>query len=180
MENLHYSQNKTKHIIELADEIIGDIELSRIGAEQILLKTVRLARLTESNDFKKWLDLEMRGYNNTELSLGFMDITGRWTDKENHKGYWVPLAEIEASINSQTIKLQSMRTPDTSGDKAFLVIDRTHAAMNSTVGNITKLKGIRSRIITLIYEFNLTIYHKKRFELTAESIFEILNKLVNL
>ena len=169
---MEITPNKSKHILELSLEIIDDIELSRIGAEQILLKTVRLARLTESDDFKKWLDLEMRGYTKDKLALEFMSITGRWTDRENNKGYWVPLAQIEASIQAQTLKLQSMRTPDSSSDYAGMIISNVNKSMSNTSNNIAKLKGIVSRVISLIYEFAMTIHYKKRFEFTAESIFE--------
>ena len=114
----------------------------------------------------------MRGYTKEDYALEFMSLTGRWTDKEKQKGYWVPLAQIEASIESNTLKLQSMRTPDSNSQYANMAIQNANQAMSYTSNNIAMLKGIVSRVISLIYEFAIDVYYKKQFKFTAESIFE--------
>ena len=167
------SQSRSEHILELAKELLDDIELSRCNAEALLLKTTRLARWVGSEDIKSWLKFEMQGYNSSnEISLKYMGLTGRWTDKENKKGYWGPLAQQEAKINAENIKLQSLRLPDTAGDKASIVMRRVTEQMTSTTNYISKLSGIRSRVLALLHQFVSEIYYEKEFDSLSESIFE--------
>ncbi len=119
-------ESRSKHVIELAKELLDDIELNRVGAEQLLLKATRLARWMGSEEIQQWLRLEMTGYDSSEVSLKYMSITGRWTDYEKKLGYWGPLAQQEATIQAQKAKLASMRTPDSSGDYANIAITKCH------------------------------------------------------
>src|SRR5690349_17173531 len=112
-------QSRSEHILALAKELLDDIELSRLGPENLLLKASRLARWVGSEEIRYWVKLEMEGYNSSNpISLKYMSLTGRWTDKEKNKGYWGPLAQQEAAIAAEKAKLASMRTPDVSADYA--------------------------------------------------------------
>ena len=113
-------QSRSEHILELAKELLDDIELSRTSAESLILKTSRLARWVGSDEIKYWLKLEMQGYNSSnDVSLKYMSITGRWADREKQKGFWGPLAQQEASLEAEKLKLNSLRVPDIGGDMAF-------------------------------------------------------------
>lgn len=80
------NQSQSKHILELARELLDDIELRRDSAEYLILKTSRLARLVGSEEIKYWLNLEMQGYNSSnEISLKYMEITGRWISKKKRR-----------------------------------------------------------------------------------------------
>ncbi|WP_429240928.1 hypothetical protein [Erwinia aphidicola] len=69
---------RSEHELELAKELLDDIELSRSSTETIILKASRLARLCGTDEFQKWLTYEMRGYpGNIELTLKYMGLTGR-------------------------------------------------------------------------------------------------------
>ncbi len=69
-------QSRSKHIVELAKELLDDIELNRMSAEHLLLKATRLARFMGSEETQQWLRLEMIGYNITEeVALKYMTIT---------------------------------------------------------------------------------------------------------
>ena len=106
-------QSRSEHILDLAKELLDDIELSRTNAESLVLKTSRLARWVGSEEIRYWLKLEMGGYNGSnEISLKYMGITGRWINKEKQTGYWGPLAQQEAAIDAEKAKLASLRTPD--------------------------------------------------------------------
>jgi AbiTii len=52
------TQSKTQYIISLAKELIDDIELSQIPVEALLLKTLRLARLSGSQETQTWIAYE--------------------------------------------------------------------------------------------------------------------------
>lgn len=170
---LPLAQSKSEHILELAKELLDDIELSRLPAESLLLKCSRLARWVGTEEIKYWVSLELKGYNSSnEISLKYMGITGRWTDKENNKGYWGPLAQQESAIAAETEKLHSITTPDTSGDFGFRVMQMYQQQLNSTTTAISKLRGIRSRVLAQLHSFVSDVYYEKEFESLSESIFE--------
>lgn len=165
--------SRSEHILELAKELLDDIELSRLSAESLLLKASRLARWVGSDEIKYWINLEMKGYNSSnDISLKYMEITGRWINKEEGKGYWGPLAQQEAALEAQNIKLRSLSTPDTSGDWAFRVMQMHQQEMTSTTRYISTLSGIKSRVLAHLHNFVSEVYYEKEFDSLSESIFE--------
>lgn len=165
--------SKSQHIAELARELLDDIELSRTSAESLLLKATRLARWVGSEEIRQWLRFEMRGYNaSNESSRKYMGITGRWINKEKNYGYWGPLAQQEAAIDAEKAKLASMRTPDSSSDYAVSAIASVTKAMQETTNAISRLSGIRSRVLANLHEFVSEQYYERLFGGLAESIFE--------
>lgn len=165
--------SKSKHITALAKELLDDVELSRLPADQLLLKTSRLARLVGSDEVRRWIHFELEGYNGTDpLSLKYMGKTGRWIDFNEKKGWWGPLAQQEATIRAHEAKLSTMRTPDASGDYAVLAVHNAHTAMGQTANLITTLSGIRSRVLALLHKFITETYYEKLFEGVSDSIFE--------
>ena len=166
-------QSRSEHILELAKELLDDIELSRASAESLILKASRLARWVGSEEIQYWLKLEMQGYNSSnEISLRYMGITGRWTDREKQRGYWGPLAQHEAAIIAEQAKLHAMRVPDTAGDMAFIATKKVTDEMTSSTSYISKLSGIKSRVLAKLHEFVSEIYYEKQFDSLSESIFE--------
>jgi len=167
------SQSKSQHVLDLAKELLDDIELSRLGAESLLLKASRLARWVGSDEIKYWLQLEMTGYNSSNpLSLKYMGITGRWIDREKNTGFWGPLAQQEAALVAETTKLRSLTTPDTSGDWAFRVMQMHEHQLAATTNSITRLSGIKSRVLAKLHAFVSEVYYEKEFDNLSESIFE--------
>ncbi|MBU0538383.1 MAG: hypothetical protein KKG00_00530 [Bacteroidetes bacterium] len=166
-------QSRSEHVLALSKELLDDIELSKLPAESLLLKASRLARWVGSEEIKYWINLEMRGYNNSsDISLKYMGITGRWTNKEKGEGYWGPLAQQEATLEAENIKLRSMTTPDTSGDWAYRVMQMHEQQLLSTSTFIAKLSGIKSRVLAHIHAFVSEVYYEKEFDSLSESIFE--------
>lgn len=166
-------QSRSEHILELAKELLSDIELNKLPAESLLLKAARLARWVGSDEIKYWINLEMRGYNNTnEMSLKYMGITGRWIKRDENRGYWGPLAQHEARLAAENIKLKTLSTPDTSGDFAFRVMQMHQAQLNDVTNKISILSGIKSRVLSHLHTFVCAIYYEKEFDSLSESIFE--------
>lgn len=175
------SQSKSQHILDLAKELLDDIELSRIGAESLLLKASRLARWVGSDEVKYWLQLEMAGYNSSNpTSVKYMGLTGRWLDKEKNTGFWGPLAQQEAALVAETTKLRSLSTPDTSGEWAFRVMQMHESQLAVTTNNITRLSGIKSRVLARLHTFVSEVYYEKEFDNLSESIFERYRAEVDL
>lgn len=166
-------KNSSEHILELAKELLDDIELTRVAVEPLLLKASRLARWTGSDEIKRWIELELRGYSALgDTDLKFIDTSGRWIDKKEGKLYSVPLAQIAILIDTENIKLKSMSTPDTSGDWAFRVMQMYENNLKDSTANITKLSGIKSKVLAHLHSFITDIYYEKEFDFLSESIFE--------
>ncbi|HBR1222460.1 AbiTii domain-containing protein [Klebsiella pneumoniae] len=170
-----------EHELELAKELLDDIELSRLNAEALFLKATRLARLCGSAEFQKWVGFEIRGYvSDDETALKYMSKTGRWTDRKEMKGYWAPIAQIEAVINSQKLKLNSLSTPNISGVSAAIAIMQSHHQIINNVSNsISTYTGIKSRALGILHDFVSAIYYEKELDNLAESIFENYKKDVD-
>jgi hypothetical protein len=166
-------ESKSKHIAELAKELLDDIELNRMTAEHLLLKATRLARWMGSEETQQWLRLEMIGYNNSDpISLKYMSLTGRWVDRGKGTGYWGPLAQQEAGILAEKAKLASMRTPDAGGEWANLAISNVTTAMTQSATLISTLSAIKSRVLARLHQFVSEVYYSLAFEGLSESIFE--------
>lgn len=164
---------RSEHELELAKELLDDIELSRSSIDVIILKSSRLARLCGSEEFQTWLRYEMRGYASTELGLKYMGLTGRWINKEEQTGYWSPVSQIEATIDTKKFELQSMTTPNVSGTSAANIALREYYSKISNISNlISKYNGIKTRVISLLHSQISDIYYDKELEHLAESIFE--------
>lgn len=165
--------SKSQHILDLAKEIIDEIELSKYEAQAILLKCTRLARYVDNEEIRSWLRFEMQGYPSGNLiSEKYMTNTGRWTDFNEKKGYWLPLSQIESIIVSENNKLKSYRIPDSSSQTANIIVNNVMKQMNLTTSLISKLGGIKSRVISLVHDFATNVYYEKIFDNLAETIFD--------
>jgi hypothetical protein len=147
--------------------------LSRIEVEALLLKTSRLARWVGSEEIKTFIDFEMKGYDNkNSLFSKFITISGRIVDADKQRGYIIPLAQIEAMINTEVIKLKTLPAPDTSGDWGFRIMQMYEANLEETSSKISQLSGIKSKVLAQLHTFISTVYYEKEFDSLSESIFE--------
>jgi hypothetical protein len=174
------TQSKSGHIVELARELLDDIELSRIDADKLILKASRLARFAGSDEVRAWLKYEMGGYENTPVGIKYMSLTGRWVDAQKQQGYWGPLSQQETLIQAYRNQLAAMRTPDAGGDYANLAILNVTNAMNAITSNISRMGGIKSRVLALLHTFVSGVYYEKEFETLAESIFDAYKETIDV
>lgn len=166
-----YEQNKNEHTFQLAQELLDDIELSRLSSEALILKATRLARLVNNEEVLSWLQYELKGYNSTDpLSLKYMGRTGRWIDYKNKKGYWGALAQQEAAVQVLETHLKQMRLPD-SVTSAPIIRDFT-VKMGQITQQIQVHCAIKSKVISLLHEFISSVFYEKAFSGLAEDVFE--------
>jgi hypothetical protein len=150
----------------LAEELLADIELSRLGAEQVLLKSVRLARLIDDAASLRWLQLELNGYEFTNETRPILKRMNRITKEKDsaEKAYVISLGSIEASIRAQEGRLNSLKAPSLSGDFLAIALDRVHGQINGATSTIMAFSNVRSAVLGQIYEFaaNLPRTHLQR------------------
>jgi len=174
------SATQSQHILNLSAELLDDIELSRLEADKLVLKCSRLARLVGSEEELEWLNYELSGYGGTADILDkYMSVTGRWTDYKERRGYWGPLAQIEALITSNQAKISHINMPDVSGDKAWLVTRDVLATINAAASAVSTFASIRSKVIALMHSFATKIYYEKMFSSIAASTFEVYQQKVD-
>jgi hypothetical protein len=171
--------SQSEYILELSRELLDDIELGRLEADKLLLKCSRLARLAGSEEVKTWIKLEMEGYNSTGLSLRYMGKTGRWTDFQNKKGYSMPLAQIEASIETGKTQLVASKLVNISGDATIGAINTVARQQQAISQKISTMSGIRSRVLALLHTFVTGVFYERQFAGVAESTFERYKKNVD-
>jgi hypothetical protein len=183
--------SRSEATLNIARELVDDIELTRLGPESILLKAMRLARLCEDVKTLEWLQFELNGYPDTPASRKWMRRFGRFTDEGKNIGYWVPLAGIAGTIAALQTQMQTLRVPDIHfapssanphelvGGFAGLVAARVAEPANAVLNRlgaltpaISTLSSIRSRVLAAAHEFAVRQYHALTFENVSASIFE--------
>jgi hypothetical protein len=181
----------SKHRLELARELLDDIELSRLAPEQLLLKTTRLARLSDNSEIRTWLTFELVGYTDSEEGRTCMAQMGRYTDEAKNVGYWTPLAAISSCIAAMQLQIQQLHPPDVQlsvssanpheyvagfgGLNLAGVSSSTTnvlARLQALTSSITDLAGIRSRVLARVHDFVSKTYYALAFSGAAESIFQ--------
>ena len=182
------AQSKSEYIIQLAAELLEDIELRRLAPENLLLKLMNLARITENETIQKYLKGELYGFfaDKDQERKKWMIWTGRLTDQEKEIGYWEPLASMHARIESNQIQLQGLRIPDLSYaphaanqfDHVGNLLNPITAGINSVIGQQNSIKetivvmiGIRSRVFALMHGWVSSVYHSHLFSAQQETLF---------
>ena len=185
------TENLSSHIVALSTALLEDIELSRLPPEQLLLKAARLARLVDDEETAKWLRLELNGYCNDETSRAFMLRFGRLNCAEAKNGYFQPFAGVSSAIASMQTQIQQLRVPDLQfapssanpservtgwGDSAVRAIAKPASdvlqRVQALTTAVTNMASIRSRVLSAIHDFAVSVYYEKAFAGLAESIFE--------
>ncbi|MEX2440460.1 MAG: hypothetical protein WD739_11405 [Actinomycetota bacterium] len=164
--------DESEYARTLADELLGDIELSRIPADQLALKASRLARLVNHDELLALLVFELNGYTRSREAEKYMDWTGRWIDKEKGTAWWAGLGSIEGVIDAQEKRLEGLSMPSLSGDGIVLAAAGIQKAAAGAANTISRLGAIRGKVIALIHRHVTDIYHQLEFSSKQESIFE--------
>ena len=171
-------RNRNEHVFQLAQELLDDIELSRLSGEALILKATRLARLANSEKIHSWLQYELRGYNpNDKLALKYMGKTGRWTNYQEKKGHWGSLAMQESAMQALEVQLKQMRLPDAVASAP--IIAGFNQLLSQTTQQIQVHSAIKSKVISLLHEFISGVYYEKAFSGLAEDIFEAYKREID-
>jgi len=185
-------ESKSEHRLALAAQLVDDIELGRLPPENLFLKASRLARLTSNDGISRWIDCELIGFfSDDKVSRDWMGQTGRYTDSEKGIGYWMTFAQIEAQIAANKLQMQQLQVPSihfapassnptelVTGFAGFAVTTATAPAravlaqLSELNVHVSRLSGIRSRVLALLHTFATKTYYELLFSNQQESLFE--------
>jgi hypothetical protein len=165
--------SESQHVLKLSKELLDDIELSRLDADKLILKCARLARLAGSDEIQRWIECEMRGYNDSEsVSLRYVGLTGRWIDIKKREAYWASLATLESVIKAEELRLSALRLPDVGGEWANLALSNVMREINASKHAIATCGRIKSNVLSLLHSFVSEVYYERAFAGLAESTFD--------
>lgn len=184
-------QSKSEHVLSLAADLLDDIELGRLSTEQLLLKVSRLARLTGSDETRKWLKYELHGYNEFgKIYDKYMEITGRWSNQKEKKGYFHSLAGIESVIENSKSELKIMRIPDISisstNPRELAPSSIPLHVTNKIISNCDQLNyiiktmvQIKGKVLSLLHKFVCDVYYERVFSGMVGDVFERYKAMVD-
>jgi len=165
--------NRQEEALKLAHELLADIELERCSTERCLMKARRLARLTGDTEWDDFVRFELNGYDGSEESRKYMDLTERWTDRAKDTGRWQPLAALEAYVTSQQSALGRMSTPNLSGEWVNTAMRQYLGTQNAIVNAITENSAIVSRVRAVLHDFISRAYFELAFSESQATLFEV-------
>jgi hypothetical protein len=156
--------------LKLAEELLADIELSRLGTEQCILKGTRLARLVSDEDAQLWLRYELHGYDRSCPQWSeLMTMTGRWSDSEKTKGYTSSLLALQGMLSAERDKLAAMQSTSLSGDFIVPAQNTRFMQLNASASTISTLAALVSGVMAALHDFVTRTYYELLFsEIQAE------------
>lgn len=121
--------SRQQEALVLAEEVLTDVELSRGTVDKHVLKAMRLARLMRDDQAQRWLGYEIRGVPSTDHGQQWMTRVGRWTDRKEGKGYWIPITQLEATRSGSAAARETLGGPlSLSGDMLVVAMgDRSRS-----------------------------------------------------
>lgn len=165
--------------LQLAEQLLEDVELTRLPVDRLVLKATRLARLTEDEVALTWLAFEVSGCTSSEAGKRHMSRTGRWTDREKGEGTWSPAAAIQASLNSCDQAIQALKVDSVGGEWASIALREQRGSIASLSSTSQALSAILARVTGLIHDFTSRVYHELQFSDAQAGMFESVRQDVD-
>lgn len=173
-------ESQSDYILQLAKELLEDIELSRVSVENSVLKASRLARLIGDQETIAWLHYEMFGYSATDkTSLKIVRRTGRWIDYNKKQAYWGPIAQQEAVLTGYQAEVEVIKGFTPSGEFSLLQLQEQQQKIAESTSRISQISAILSRVRALIQNFAARVLQERLFSGQAEEIFESYKREVD-
>lgn len=158
--------------LKLAEELLADIELNRIGTEQLLFKGMRLARLMSDDLMQEWLNYELRGYDpSSPLWTELMNLTGRWSDETKTTAHAVSLPRLQAMLSAEREKVAAMKSYNLSGDMILPAQNERFRQLNASTITISTVSAIIYGVLATLYEFVTRTYHELLFSEIQSDLF---------
>ncbi|HUY06355.1 MAG TPA: hypothetical protein VMU99_03730 [Acidimicrobiales bacterium] len=179
------SNTRRQEALELAEELLSDIELTRIEPMAIVRKASRLARLIDDADALAWLSYESTGYATIDGSLtAHATAMARRSFRviETDTGAMVHtqmVGEITSSIEAVQTDLSVSGGNTSSSQYAVIVENNKATRRNQLIESISNYRAILDKVLGSIHAYVGERYQELRFGSVVESAFEIVRTEVD-
>jgi hypothetical protein len=154
--------------VALAEELLADIEFSRLGAVNLLRKSNRLARLIDDDESLTWIGWELVGYPSDGSAVAQLAAAGRKASDEDAGSYYlVPLSTIVAQADGLADTMKALQAPSGAENLGMLLEHQRHVSRVSNA--MSQLRAIEQAVVTKLSGFVIVAYHELVFsELQAD------------
>ena len=160
--------SRDSQALALAQDIVADIELSRLPIDKLVLKSQRLARLVDEEDQLLWLVKEDIGYNKDAISAKWIKMTRRDSTEPTYYGSASTLlGTIKALEDIQLMIASSVSSGPSMGIKSEPFMEHGKVTVE-----IRKLRIIESAIRTLLFSLAAKHLYRLSFIERQSSMFE--------
>jgi AbiTii len=166
--------------VKLSEELLADIELSRLSAEKCLLKATRLARLMVDESTQEWLRYELHGYDASSPRWNeLMEMCSRWADETKTKAYVESLPQLQSMLDAEHGKLSASQSTSLAGDYIVPAQNSRFAYLNRVSINIADLSKIVSGVMAALHDFAARSYYELLFSEIQADLFSSMQAEVD-
>ncbi|MER6579142.1 hypothetical protein [Nonomuraea sp. NPDC001023] len=163
--------DERSHALELADELLADIELDRLPLDKLLLKGGRLSRLTEDDDFSEWMRKELGSYYADDFNGLHWRLTMRGNNKED--AVYAGAATLAVFVGTLEEELRNLRLPDVSGEYASIALRETRNHISSIRNAVIKHQRILTAVRNTLHMFTAKHFYMLRFATHQGEMFDV-------
>ena len=182
--------SKREEALTLAEELLSDIELSRVSSVSIARKASRLARLLDDASSMTWLGYEVVGYPHgvgglDQLSWSAALKSGRVYTKDGKQyANTVSLGQLQAEVDASKLQLASTADPSYQISSANQYQHVTAPSGNSVERSmlrnaISSNQATLDKIMGTIHMYVSRTYQELRFGAAVESAFQSVRNAVD-
>jgi hypothetical protein len=193
MRSAEAAGSRRLEALTLAEEILSDIELSRIAPVDIARRTSRLARLLDDVDALEWLRFEIGGYPISEDNTLDADAWGAATrsnrvhidlTEKKPKATTRSLGQLQANVEATMAQLSAATDPPLSISSAnpnqFVAAPRGNAQERGLLRNfVGEERKVIDNVVGALHTYVSARYQELRFGSAAETAFEIVRREVD-
>lgn len=172
--------NRQTEALRVSEELLADIELTRLNASEVALKANRVARIVGHDDLLEFLTYERNGYPTDGSADKWIGKAGRWSPDDKGKFYPVPIAQIEASSQSSRDALNALRGGGNySGDMVPIAAREHDQKIGAHSAVLGRWSAICKQVVATIYDLVAEIYHELLFSELQASLFASTQTMVD-
>ncbi len=158
--------------MELADQLLAEIELAQIPVDQQVLKAGRLARLVGDVRISDWLSRERDGFPTSDPTNEWLYLTRRKYQDPKDDVYQ-GASQLASSLRTYQAELSAITVPDSiGGEMALVTVNQIMARIGLIRNVVLKLESMLSAVSSQIHSFVTEQYYLLRFAERQDVMFD--------
>ncbi|MER7412603.1 AbiTii domain-containing protein [Streptomyces cacaoi] len=165
------------YALDLANDLLGDIELDRLPLDKLLLKGARLARLVADEDFSEWTAKEIHGYRRADFGGKHWTASMRGSDRDS--GTYAGATHLSAYVETLESELANLKIPNVSGDGAIIAIRETRNHIAGVRNKVMESGVVLTTVRNVLHQYCVKHYHLLRFSVHQGEMFEVAKSSID-